>query len=201
MHSCLFCLNRCLACRIVRGQAAGSTICSFRMYQSPKFSTVVFTPDELKYWDPSATPCTPFAPTLVHLESDYETHTILGDLLLPVVKKIGFQGLRRRFVNVTLIFEATPRQITQHGSGGAGLLARGRPSHELPQAYLFCWISGLLKWMRVSITLSRLIGTAMNQPLRKQFGWLVTPPRIGEQLTLLLVLQSAAHPHLVLRSN
>jgi hypothetical protein len=77
MHSCLFCLNRCLACRIVRGQAAGSTICSFRMYQSPKFSTVVFTPDELKYWDPSATPCTPFAPTLVHLESEYETHTIL----------------------------------------------------------------------------------------------------------------------------
>ena len=47
------------------------------MFQSPKFSTVVFTPEELKYWDRSATPCTPFVPTLVHLESEYETHTIL----------------------------------------------------------------------------------------------------------------------------
>jgi hypothetical protein len=47
------------------------------MFQSPKFSTVVFTPEELKYWDRSATPRTPFMPTLVHLESEFETHTIL----------------------------------------------------------------------------------------------------------------------------
>ena len=47
------------------------------MYQSPKFSTVVFTPDEMKYWDPSAAPHTPFVPTLVHLESEHEAHTIL----------------------------------------------------------------------------------------------------------------------------
>jgi hypothetical protein len=47
------------------------------MFQSEKFSTVVFTPAELTYWVHSATPCTPFVPTLVHLNSEYETHTVL----------------------------------------------------------------------------------------------------------------------------
>ncbi len=69
-HICI--LSNSPAC-IVRGDAAGSTICSFRMFQSPKFSTVVFTPEELKYWDRNITPRTPFTPTLVHLESEYET--------------------------------------------------------------------------------------------------------------------------------
>ena len=36
--------------------AAGSTICEFRMYQSPTFSTVVFSAQELHCWVPSATP-------------------------------------------------------------------------------------------------------------------------------------------------
>jgi len=41
------------------------------------FSTVVLIPEELKYWDRSITPWTPLMPTLVHLESEYETLNIL----------------------------------------------------------------------------------------------------------------------------
>jgi len=47
------------------------------MFQSEKFSTVVFTPAELRYWDRSATPCSQFVPTLLYLNSEYETHTVL----------------------------------------------------------------------------------------------------------------------------
>jgi hypothetical protein len=39
--------------------------------------SVVFTPEELKYWDRNITPRTPFTPTLVHLESEYEPHILL----------------------------------------------------------------------------------------------------------------------------
>ena len=47
------------------------------MYQSPRFSTVVFTAAELQYWVPGARPQVPFTPTLVHITSEYERHTIL----------------------------------------------------------------------------------------------------------------------------
>ena len=176
----------CLAYRIVRGDAAGTTLCSFRMFQSPKFSTVVFTPEELKYWDRSATARTPFVPTLVHLESEYETHTILlrnpsDDSLLPVVKKIGFVYSKRRYVNAMPISEASLRLIMQRGSGGASLLVRRQPNQEKRLGFLSCRISMPLKWTQVSITLTRFFGAAMSQRLRKQSGWLVTPRYIGEQ--------------------
>ena len=47
------------------------------MYQSQKFTTVVFTQSELNYWAPPAPQQTPFIPTLVHIESQDEPATIL----------------------------------------------------------------------------------------------------------------------------
>lgn len=47
------------------------------MYQSPTFSTVVSSAQELQYWVPTATPRAPFFPTLVHITSEFNRHTIL----------------------------------------------------------------------------------------------------------------------------
>ncbi len=70
-------VDRFLAIRITRGETPGSTRCSFRMYQSPNYPTVVFSAAELRYWDPASTPRDPFFATLIHLKSEWEPVTIL----------------------------------------------------------------------------------------------------------------------------
>ena len=110
-------------CRIRRGETAGSTVCSFRMYQSPKFSTVVFSAQELHYWVQGAVPRTPFFPTLVHIESEFNRHTIL------VSKPVGSPALAARKPDWLISLGKALRDCHADLPGEANVQAREWWSH------------------------------------------------------------------------
>ncbi len=66
-----------LSCRIRKGLTPGSTVCEFRMYQSPRYNTVVLTPQEFRYWVPGGTPPDPYFPCLITITSEWDTHKVL----------------------------------------------------------------------------------------------------------------------------